>query len=220
MKVMKYIWLTFLAGLAAAAALRSEMDLDVAGQFYVPGQGFPAQNIAAAGGIHGFATMTPLWIGLALLVGLASAMMRRRPARLWLFLLLALLIGPGLIANIALKDHWGRARPVQTENFGGKAQFTPWWMPAQECAKNCSFIAGDAAFGFALAAPGLALRQKRRWFWGGTLAGIIMGANRIAMGAHFLSDVAWAGLTMLAAMFALYAALYGRRAAAQAWREI
>ncbi len=218
---LKYICLALLAATALVTALEPQFDLIVARWFYTPGQGFLAEQMLVATVIHSIATgAVPKIMGLILLVGLTYALVRKKAARPWLFLLLALLIGPGLIANIGLKDHWGRARPRQIEAFGGTAQFTPYWQPAQECEKNCSFVAGDPAFGFMLPVLGLVLPQRRRWFRGGMLVGAVMGVNRIAMGAHFLSDVAWAALLMLATMFVLYAALYGRRAAAQAWRSI
>ena len=46
------------------------------------------------------------------------------------YLLLALALGPGLVVNTMLKDHWGRARPSQIEAFGGTRQFTPAPLPA------------------------------------------------------------------------------------------
>lgn len=220
-KAMKYYWLTLIIGLAVATALRPDLDLAVTHGFYAAGHGFPAQNMPLALWIHDLATNAPIWIGLGLLAMLSQAIMRRRNWRVWLFLLLALLIGPGLTANTLLKDNWGRARPLQVREFDGASRFTPWWQPAQECRDNCSFVAGDPSFGFMLAAAGLvASRRRRLWFWGGTAMGVVMGINRIAMGAHFLSDVMCAALVMLAVMGALYAVIFGRKAFWQVWRAL
>jgi membrane-associated PAP2 superfamily phosphatase len=63
-----------------------------------------------------------------------------------LFLIGTLAVGPGLITNTFLKDHWGRARPIDVTEFGGTSRFTPWWDPRGDCPNNCSFIAGGGHF--------------------------------------------------------------------------
>ena len=35
----------------------------------------------------------------------------------WLFLAVCLGVGPGLVANLLLKDQWGRARPKHIAEF-------------------------------------------------------------------------------------------------------
>jgi membrane-associated PAP2 superfamily phosphatase len=50
-------------------------------------------------------------------------------SRAALFLLLTLAIGPGILANLILKEHWGRSRPIDVTEFGGTDRFTPWWDP-------------------------------------------------------------------------------------------
>ena len=126
------------------------------------------------------------------------------------FLLLALALGPGLIVNTVLKDHWGRARPTQVAEFGGTAEFTPAPLPAQQCARNCSFPAGHPAIGFYLGAFAmLAREQTRRRSLAGTaiVAGAAMGLARMAQGGHFLSDVAFSGLIVTGTNWLLYQAI-------------
>ena len=121
-----------------------------------------------------------------------SAAIRTRCAQL-AFLLTAIVLGPGLIIDVGLKDHWGRARPAQVQEFGGTRQFTPALQPTSECPDNCSFVSGHAAFGYqliALAYLGDA-RRRRRWLIIALLAGSLLGLLRIAQGAHFLSDIAF-----------------------------
>ena len=64
-----------------------------------------------------------------LLLAIVAASQRRPVAGLdakaWLFLFLGLLVGPGLVVNGILKDHWGRARPAEIIEFGGTAHFSP-----------------------------------------------------------------------------------------------
>lgn len=95
-----------------------------------------------------------------------------------------------LVHNI-FKDHWGRARPHQTSEFGGGASFTPAWVPSDQCRRNCSFVSGHSAMGyylsaFALIAPA---HRCRRWLLAGLAAGSSIGLGRIVQGGHFFSDV-------------------------------
>jgi lipid A 4'-phosphatase len=64
------------------------------------------------------------------------------PGRAALFLILTLVLGPGLLVNVALKDHWARPRPGMVTEFGGTMVFRPWWDPRGACASNCSFVSG------------------------------------------------------------------------------
>jgi membrane-associated phospholipid phosphatase len=114
---------------------------------------------------------------------------RARP--LLLFVALTIAIGPGLVANVVLKDNWGRARPNQIVEFGGTKRFSPAWAVSDQCPKNCSFVSGDASFAVSLIALAWAWPvglQRRRWIWriGGFAA--IVALMRMARGAHFLSD--------------------------------
>jgi lipid A 4'-phosphatase len=70
-----------------------------------------------------------------------------------LFLVATLALGPGLITNLTFKDHWGRPRPIDVQQFGGADHFTPWWDPRGECPNNCSFIAGEPSGAFWTLAP-------------------------------------------------------------------
>ena len=119
------------------------------------------------------------------------------------FLLVAALAGPTLLVDLAIKDFSGRARPINVEAFGGAKTFTPAFIPANQCRKNCSFVSGHVAtasflmaFGW-LAAPA----RRRRWLLAGMLSGASMGLIRMVPGGHFLSDVIFA-------WFAVYFSLW------------
>ncbi|HUN46962.1 MAG TPA: phosphatase PAP2 family protein [Stellaceae bacterium] len=117
--------------------------------------------------------------------------------RAGIFLLLALALGPGLLVNTVLKDHWGRARPSQIIEFGGSKEFTAAPLPAAQCERNCSFVAGHPAIGFGLVAFAFLTRDRRRRRAIAAAAigfGSLVGVVRIAEGGHFLSDVVFAGL--------------------------
>jgi membrane-associated PAP2 superfamily phosphatase len=127
-----------------------------------------------------------------------------------LFLIGTLAVGPGLITNTLLKDHWGRARPIDVTEFGGTSRFTPWWDPRGDCPNNCSFIAGEPAGAFWTMAPAaLAPPQWRLLAYGGALAfGSAVGVLRIAGGGHFFTDVVFAGVFMYLLIWAAHGLIY------------
>lgn len=135
-------------------------------------------------------------------------------ARCW-FMIAVLLIGPGGVANLLLKDHMGRARPRDVIEFGGTKVFTPPLVPSSECSRNCSFISGEASSMFApFFALALLLPQYRMAMLAAALGtGALVGAVRIVQGAHFMSDVLFAAVFMALTVSVLHIALIGL------WRE-
>jgi lipid A 4'-phosphatase len=127
-----------------------------------------------------------------------------------LFLIATLALGPGVLTNLTLKDHWGRDRPIDVEQFGGTGHFTPWWDPRGDCPNNCSFIAGEPSGAFWTLAPAaLAPPQFRALAYAAALAfGVGVGVLRIAAGAHFFSDVVFAGVFMYLLIWLIYAVIY------------
>lgn len=115
------------------------------------------------------------------------------------FLLLSLALGPGIAVDVGLKDHWGRARPRDLVEFGGTRSFTSAFQPADQCADNCSFVSGHAAlaFGFVCFAFVVSGRRRRGAFLAVGAFGAAVGAMRMVQGAHFLSDVIFAGFVVL-----------------------
>jgi membrane-associated PAP2 superfamily phosphatase len=111
---------------------------------------------------------------------------------------LVLITGPGLIANTLLNDNWARPRPLHVVEFGGSQKFTPVLERSGGCARNCSFVSGEAsatfALGFAIAM--LARRRRRELLAAAVAAGSISGLIRMGEGGHFLSDVVFAGVFM------------------------
>ena len=153
--------------------------------------------------------------GLCLAGLLATRISRRTWLSLrfsqWLFLALSLGVGPGLVANVVLKDHWGRARPKQLVEFGGIRAFSGPLVPSDQCARNCSFVSGEASSLFMLfyAAALVVPQVSGVLIVAGTLGGLAAGAIRIAQGAHFLSDVVFAGVLMALTAVILHELLFG-----------
>ena len=223
---MRLFWLflfLFLM-LLAALVLWPQVDLWAASLFFDATLGtFPVRDAAFAGFLHDAIQSGARAIGVILLLGLLVTVWRRRPVfgltiKAWTFLFLSLVLLPGVLTNTILKDQWGRARPVQVAEFGGNAQFTPALFFADQCTKNCSFVSGDASLAFWLHVFGyVAPRARRRIFAAGIVAGLGAGLLRMAMGAHFLSDVLFAGFFMLAGAALLHFVFFGRTATLRAW---
>jgi lipid A 4'-phosphatase len=113
-----------------------------------------------------------------------------------LFLILTLVLGPGLLVNAVLKDHWSRPRPGMVTEFGGTMPFKPWWDPRGACQANCSFVSGETSSALWLAAPALLVPMPWRY---AALGGVAVYAcavafMRLLLGGHFLSDVIFAAI--------------------------
>jgi SAM-dependent methyltransferase/membrane-associated PAP2 superfamily phosphatase len=188
------LYASFLA-LGLLFLLWPELDLLAARHFFVPGTGFSQDPvlawlhkdaIPALSRLLGFGLIAA-WL-LAQLTSRSRALRRRL-----LYALLALLLGPGLLANTLFKNEWGRARPAQLAEFGGQAGFTSAWERSDQCQQNCAFVCGDATVGFALLIPAFLFPRRRRlWLAAGLAAGAGLGWMRMAQGGHFLSDVVFA----------------------------
>jgi len=208
-----------IVGLAAAAVftLMPDLDLVVARQFALGDSKF-------SGGQNGlllflrelFKTIFIVCCGVAI-AGLAVAVFHRSTqsrtrAAKWLYLILCFSVGPGLVTNVLLKDQWGRARPVQVTEFGGTKRFTPPLIPSDQCARNCSFVSGEAASMFTIfySAALIAPPWSGALMIGGTLVGLAAGFVRVTQGGHFLSDVVFAGVLMALVAAGLHRLMFGR----------
>jgi len=144
----------------------------------------------------------PFVVTAAVAPAAAALIMRvmrsRQPAlmssRAALFVILSLVLGPGLLVNGVLKETWPRPRPGSIAEFGGDLEFKPWWDPRGGCDSNCSFVSGETSSATWLAAPALVLPAPWRYL---ALSGVAIYTTLIALarllaGGHFLSDVIFA----------------------------
>lgn len=164
-------------------------------------------------------------LGAAVLLGLACltrpGLLRRAHRHTLAVLGLTMALGLGLVVDVGLKDHWGRPRPLDTQDFGGREAFRPALWPGGPCRNNCAFVSGHAATGallLALASVGPA-RCRRRWWWAGLGASALIGAGRVLQGGHYVSDVVFAFLVIWAVCLAASAGLRAARRAAAGRRR-
>jgi lipid A 4'-phosphatase len=122
------------------------------------------------------------------------------------FLILTVVIGPGLLINAVFKDHWDRPRPRDVVQFGGTLSYTPAPLRGEGGA---SFPCGHCSVGF-LYASGWWLWRRRHPGWArvslafGLAIGFALGLGRMAAGGHFLSDVIWSALLAFGVAHVLY----------------
>ena len=198
-----------------------EIDLAVARYFHTGGNDFLLRD----GVVHQFVDdwIRPYLKYLAILVfalaciSLASGgRILHWPPRAIVFITLGYGIGPGLLVNGWLKNFIGRARPKQIEAFGGDKMFSAAFEPAEQCASNCSFVSGDVAFITATLGFALLLNGPKRRIATVLCIGLtgLAGYYRMAVGAHFFSDVTLAALFCFIITLALHQLLFFREDAA------
>ncbi|MDC2978841.1 phosphatase PAP2 family protein [Pelagibacteraceae bacterium] len=127
---------------------------------------------------------------------------------LWISQIISVLI----FVNLVLKNFWGRARPNDVVELGGKESFSPWFEISNACETNCSFVSGDASVGFSVIILYL-ITKKIIFLYASFVAGFILGVIRIMAGGHFLSDIFFAGFFIVILniiLFELYKKYYAK----------
>jgi lipid A 4'-phosphatase len=192
-----------------------QLDIAIAAWFYDPLTHTFAGKKEWIDHVRDAATaLIALLVAPAVVAILGKLVMPKRrmliPGRAALFLSVSLALGPFLFANVVLKDHWARMRPIDVVQFGGADRFTAWWDPRGPCPDNCSFIGGEAATAFWTLAPAaLTPPQWRPLAYGAAIAfGSGIGVLRMAGGGHFFTDIVFAGVFMFLVVWALYGAIY------------
>lgn len=150
----------------------------------------------------------PAWIAVIIALGGIVLSFFSIRYRQWrnpcLVIVLTFAIGSGLLVHAGFKDNWGRPRPKQTVEFGGKQLFHPFYQPqfTAQPEPSKSFTCGHCSAGFtffSLALLGSYYRTRLLWWLGWGLAwglGLLLSATRIAQGGHFLSDTFGSALIM------------------------
>ncbi|MBB4303704.1 membrane-associated PAP2 superfamily phosphatase [Rhodobium orientis] len=197
--------------------LLPDVDIAVSRLFYEPGAGFPLADVPFLQDLRALNRFLMRLIGVcaggALLAWMLIRRLRARfDVRAPVFLLSTLALGPWLMVNIILKGYWGRARPVQTDVFGGESPFSNVWQIVDHCQTNCSFTSGEAAsaawlFALVFIAP---VAWRRTMSIGIGLFAVAASFNRILFGGHFLSDVLLSWTLIFAVLLLLRWVIYKR----------
>lgn len=182
--------------------LAPALDLRIAGWFYDPAK---KDFMLRWSPLLSFLRDAAMWIVSVIaapaFIALALKIVRPRgkllmAGRALVFLIATLALAPGLVTNVVLKDYWPRSRPIDVPQFNGEERFTAWWDPHGGCAKNCSFVGGEASGAYWTLAPAaLAPPAWRPVAYGAALVfGTGVSVLRMAFGAHFFTDVVFAGV--------------------------
>jgi membrane-associated PAP2 superfamily phosphatase len=201
-------------------ALFPELDLAIARPIYDPAQQeFPLRFhpwlvwLRHESMFVVTALVAPAAVALAvkLLLPFTRMLMSGRAA---VFLVATLILGPGLLVNVTMKDYWPRSRPIDVPELGGSERFVPWWDPRGVCAKNCSFVAGESAGAFWTLAPATLVPPPWRplAYAAAVAFGAAVGALRIVFGGHFFTDVVFAGVFMFLIVWLAHGVIYRWRA--------
>jgi membrane-associated PAP2 superfamily phosphatase len=209
------IWLPIAFLLVGSLAVRSfNLDLVVQRWFWSAEGGWSLKDSSMVGFLYAYGNLPAVAIGLSCLIawiGSFVASQLRRVRFLTFYLVLALIIGPGLLVNAMLKDHYGRPRPREVAEFGGDQKFRPLGEPTFN-QHGKSFPSGHAAMGFFWFVPGIYFwPRSRRLAWGliglALLHGGLMGFGRMAQGAHWPSDILWSAGIVYVSAWILYCIL-------------
>jgi lipid A 4'-phosphatase len=193
--------------------------LEITGLFYDPAaKNFP---LGTNSGLK-FLRDAASWVLVLLVAPCVIALLiklvipRAKPwisARAAIFLIATLALAPGLLVNVLLKNHWDRPRPAAVMEFGGSERFVPWWDPRGQCVKNCSFVSGETSSAFWTLAPAALAPPPWRFlaYTSAIAFGVGMGVARMAMGAHFFTDVVFAGLFTFIIIVLAHSLIYRSR---------
>ena len=209
-KTWPYDILIPLAILAGLTVLfwTTDLDIRILSRFYVPGAGWthaerqPWPFLYDYGPIPAQITQ---WLSVAVIIG--SFWIRRiKPyRRIAIFLVLVMIVGPGLLVNTTFKQRWGRPRPLDIQQFEGEKSFRHAWVKGP-AGDGESFPSGHASMGFFWLTPYFVFRRKNKkmavfFLLLGLGYGLLTGLGRMIQGSHFPSDVLWAfGFVYLTAL--------------------
>jgi lipid A 4'-phosphatase len=177
------------------------IDLAISGLFFSQDGGFAMQGQPWEQFAYHSVPVLMLTVNLALIgLWLFNRVSGRRllgfDGRKLAFLLCVLALVPGLLVNQLLKEHWGRARPVKLEQFGGHQQFTPAFVQSDQ--GGGSFSSGHVAAAAYLVGVALVVLGRRPyWVVLAALYAALVAIARIAAGGHFFSDVVTSAFLVL-----------------------
>jgi membrane-associated PAP2 superfamily phosphatase len=186
-----------------------QLDVRFSQLFYDPETGFPAGRVPL---LQALRQLNNLVIAIVVGAIIASIVLKLalpgQPSLIkpqWsTYTLTTMLVGTVLVVNGIFKSFSGRPRPNRVDIFGGNDAFVPAWHLYGPCPRNCSFISGEGSSAFWVFALWLLVPPDVRR---ATLVPVIVyvvtiSLNRVAFGAHFLSDVllSWAVMALIIAV--------------------
>ena len=176
-----------------------KIDIGFSKLFYINGKFTYKENHFAIFIFKNIPILTKAFVAVVILIFFYSVLsVNFRLISISLFFLLSVAIAPGLLVNEVFKNHFGRSRPDNIKEFGGKHEFTKPLTISRSCKKNCSFSSGHASMGYYFTSLSYLFIKKHKTFKLTFslffLFGSLVGLMRIMQGRHFLSDVIFSAL--------------------------
>jgi len=192
--------LIFLVGILTLVFRYSNLDIAMERYFYSGEKGWMLQYKPVWDFIYRFGIFPGYILAFGGLIMISVSYWNTRYIhfrKASLVLVFTIIVGPGILVNLVLKDHTGRPRPRDIAEFGGTETFLCVCDKANT-NEGKSFPCGHCSMGFYLAIPYLFYRGRRKLFaysflTCGIAYGILIGIARMMAGGHFASDVIWAG---------------------------
>jgi lipid A 4'-phosphatase len=208
--------LVAIAVTAVTFALNPQWDLALTRLFYDPtSKQFPLTFNATISWLRDQAVLLTIACFACLLGSVVLKLvlpMRRMliPGRALIFLVLSFALGPGLLVNGILKEHWSRPRPAEVVEFGGDKVFMPWWDPRGGCDQNCSFVSGETSTAAWTFAPAVLIPGPMGTIAIGAAASYTAGmaVMRLIVGGHFFTDLVFAVLFTALLIWAVHGLIY------------
>ena len=187
----------------------TDLDLQIQRAFYSETDGWFRENLPVYYLSYHYGNIPAILTVIGAILLLVAGFKKKKYAlyrKINIYIILAMLIGPGLIVNALFKEHWGRPRPRHIEEFGGRMEYLQVWDKGVS-GTGSSFPCGHASMGYFFFVFFFILRKKKKLL--SILAlifslafGTVIGVSRIAQGGHFASDVLWtAGFLYLTSLF-------------------
>lgn len=203
---------------ALVFSIYPSLDLQIAEKFHTTGRHFIGTTSEAVESIRQL--FNALFIAVCAIAVLGCYLSHLRGAwsglklREWSFVIICILAGPLIVTNLGFKNHWGRARPRDVVELGGRHAYTPPLQPAHECRRNCSFVSGEASSIFAVGFTAAILfpLEAPLLLPLAIALGCLAGLVRMIQGGHFLSDVIFAGIVNAMATSLVFLAMQKFRA--------
>lgn len=192
-----------------------EVDVWVTSQFYSPEEGFYLEKQLVIDFIYEYTPVYSWGLFITLLAGLIFTFKKKSVyglnRRAFAFLLITLLCGPGLLTML-FKDHWDRARPQDTQLFGGDRQFSRAFVISDQCDWNCSFYSGHPTTYYFLIALAMLFegRKRKAYIMAAVGGGFSVGMVRVVQGGHFFSDIIISGFMVTATAYLMFWLFYRR----------
>jgi lipid A 4'-phosphatase len=192
--------LILILGLLTLIFRFTNLDITLEHYFYSSEKGWILQYRPVWDFIYRFGIFPGYFLAFSGLIMISVSYWNRKYIRfrkVSLLLVFTIIVGPGILVNLVLKDHTGRPRPREITEFGGTENYVCICEKAKT-NEGKSFPCGHCSMGFYLAIPFLFYRNRKKalaytFLVTGIAYGFLIGIARMMAGGHFASDVVWAG---------------------------